>query len=61
MGATPTQNEIALRLSDFSSLADALDYAAQGVTGYNFYRGDKLYAALPYAKLREEARKIQSE
>ena len=32
-GATPTQNELALRIADFSSLAGALDYAAQGVTG----------------------------
>ena len=53
--ATPTQNELELRMADFSCLADALDYAAQGVTGFNFYRGAKLYAALPYAKLREKA------
>jgi fatty-acyl-CoA synthase len=58
MEATPTQNELQLRLADFSSLADALDYAAQGETGFNFYRGGKLYAVLPYAKLREEARTV---
>ena len=58
MKATPTQNELQLRLADFSSLADALDYAAQGKTGFNFYRGGKLYAVLPYAKLREEARSL---
>jgi len=58
MEATPTKNEVGLRLSDFSSLADALDYAAQGVTGYNFYRGDTLYASLPYTKLQEKAKSI---
>ncbi|MCJ7434570.1 MAG: SIR2 family protein, partial [Anaerolineales bacterium] len=36
---TPTENELDLRMADFSCLADALDYAAQGETGCNFYRG----------------------
>ena len=58
MEATPTQNKLQLRLADFSSLADALDYAAQGETGFNFYRSGKLYAVLPYTKLREEARTL---
>ena len=55
MEATPTQNDLRLRLADFSSLAEAVDYAAQGKTGFNFYRGGKLHAVLPYAKLREKA------
>ena len=58
MKATPTKNDLQLRRADFSSLADALDYAAQGKTGFNFYRGGKLYAVLPYAKLREDARSL---
>jgi Acyl-CoA synthetases (AMP-forming)/AMP-acid ligases II len=58
MKATPTQNDLQLRLADFSSLAEALDYAAQGKTGFNFYRGGKIDAVLPYAKLREEARTL---
>ena len=58
MKATPTKNDLQLRRADFSSLADALDYAAQGKTGFNFYRGGKLYAVLSYAKLREEARSL---
>lgn len=34
-----------------------MDYAAQGVTGYNFYDGrGRLQAALPYAELRQRAR-----
>jgi fatty-acyl-CoA synthase len=46
-------------MADFSTLAEALDYAALGKTGYNFYTGGaKLYAQLPYAKLREDAQAL---
>jgi fatty-acyl-CoA synthase len=59
MKATPTSNNLSLQLENFSTLAEALDYAAQGQTGYNFYSGrGKLYAVLPYKKLREEARTL---
>ncbi len=53
---TPTQNTLALRFADFDTLTQALDYAAQGVTGCNFHdpRGE-LVLALPYAQLREDA------
>ncbi len=58
MKATPTVHNLPSR-SDFSSLAEALDYAAQGQTGYNFYSGrGKLYAALSFKKLRDEARTL---
>ncbi|EGY01543.1 acyl-CoA synthetase [Nitrospirillum viridazoti Y2] len=44
------------RHADFLSVADALDYAAQGPTGYNFYSGKGILSeALPYATLREQA------
>jgi fatty-acyl-CoA synthase len=45
-----------MRAADFPNLAAALDYAALGQTGCNFYtsRGE-LYAVLPYAELRVEA------
>ncbi|MBB5348692.1 fatty acyl-AMP ligase [Desulfoprunum benzoelyticum] len=56
MKATPTTHDLPLLFKGFSTLADALDYAAQGDTGYNFYSGQgKLYATLPYAKLRGDA------
>jgi len=56
MDATPAANNLPLKIADFSTLAEALDYAAQGSTGYNFYNGSaKLYATLPYQQLREEA------
>jgi len=44
------------RFAEFASLAEALDYAALGGTGLNFYsaRGE-LIAAVPYAALRADA------
>lgn len=54
--ATPTINNRPLRCADFATLAQALDYAAQGVTGYNFYNGrGRLRVALSYAELRRRA------
>ncbi|MDN5849082.1 MAG: fatty acyl-AMP ligase [Nitrococcus sp.] len=54
--ATPTINIHPLRCADFATLAQALDYAAQGVTGYNFYDGrGKLSAVLSDAELRRRA------
>jgi fatty-acyl-CoA synthase len=56
---TPTVNSLPLRRADFASLADALDYAAQGVTGANFYAGSgKLATVLPYRTLRVEAQQL---
>ena len=59
MDATPTINNIPLRAGDFSTLPEALNYAAQGQTGYNFYDGrGKLSAVLPFSKLRDEAQSL---
>ncbi len=59
MEATPTINTIPLRAGDFSTLPEALNYAAQGQTGYNFYDGrGKLSAVLPFSKLRDEAQSL---
>lgn len=56
MQATPTINTVPFRAGNFASLAEALDYAATGRTGYNFYDGNgALYSPLPYALLRERA------
>ena len=56
---TPTENSIPLRTADFTTLAEALDYAAQGQTGFNFY-GDRgeLSVVQSYAVLREQARTL---
>ena len=56
---TPTENSIALRRGDFQNLAEALDYAAEGETGINFYSGKgDLAVALPYGLLRSMARSL---
>jgi fatty-acyl-CoA synthase len=52
---TPTANTVPMRRADFTTLAEALDYAALGVTGANFYAGGKLATALPYRTLRTQA------
>ena len=59
--STPTLHDLPLRAADFPTLTDALDYAALGETGANFYssRG-KLYASLPYRELREQALELAS-
>ena len=44
------------RHADFGSIAAALDYAAQGPTGFDFYSGKgALVEALSYRRLREQA------
>jgi fatty-acyl-CoA synthase len=56
MNATSSTHHVALRKADFSTLCDALDYAAEGETGVNFFdaRG-ALYSATPYSELRDQA------
>jgi fatty-acyl-CoA synthase len=59
MEATPTYNNLPLRAGNLSTLPEALDYAAQGQTGYNFYDGrGKLSAVLPFSKLRDDAQSL---
>ncbi len=56
MIATPTCSSTALRPGNFSTLSEALDYAARGFTGSNFYSGrGHLAHVLPYAELRAQA------
>lgn len=56
---TPTGSGIPLRNADFTTLTEALDYAATGRTGANFYDGrGELSTAMPYAELRERARHL---
>ena len=53
---TPTASGIELRSADFPTLAAALDYAAGGDSGFNFYDGrGTLVATLPYKQLRAQA------
>ncbi|WP_293374030.1 fatty acyl-AMP ligase [Nevskia sp.] len=63
---TPTASELTdYRPADFATLPEALDYAASGATGINFYSGKGvLTEALPYRVLRDQsivlARKLVS-
>ena len=54
---TPTHNIQAQRLADFETLTAALEYAAGGNAGYNFYDAKgNLRSVLPYQALRQNAR-----
>jgi fatty-acyl-CoA synthase len=58
--ATPTTSPaLATRRSDFDTICEALDYAARGETGFNFFsaKGD-LARVLTYRELRERAREF---
>ena len=56
---TPTVSGIPLRSAEFATLTEALDYAATGRTGANFYNGrGELTTALPYSELRSRARDL---
>lgn len=53
---TPTARTIPLRHGDFATLTEALDYAAGGTTGFNYFDGRaRLETALSYADLRTQA------
>jgi fatty-acyl-CoA synthase len=59
MDATPAASNLPLRIADFATLAEALDYAARGKTGYNYYSGGvELYAKLPYTELKRDAQAL---
>ena len=59
MVATPTESGLPLHNGKFEGLADALNYAAEGRSGYNFYDGSgRLEAVLPYVELRASARSL---
>ena len=55
----PSRHDLPTRLADFPTLADALDYAAQGATGLSFHdaRG-RLQTSLSYREVRQRARAL---
>jgi len=57
MQATPVNKSLKFKTDGFSNLLDALEYAASGSTGFNFYdqRGE-LVSVLYYRDLRDQAR-----
>ena len=56
MAPTPTNDALPRRFSDFETLGEALDYAAQGQRGLNFHdaRGN-LARPYPFSELRDDA------
>ena len=59
MNSTPTHHQLKLQHGNFSTLSEALDYAASGETGCNFYSGrGKLAHVLPYADLQRQAQNL---
>ncbi len=59
LASTPTQDSLPRRFSDFATLSEAMDYAAQGKRGLNFHdmRG-QLARPYPYSEMREDALKM---
>lgn len=54
---TRTNAELPVKIEPYRNLVDALEYAARGETGFNFYDGrGHLSVVLSYAQLRDEAR-----
>jgi fatty-acyl-CoA synthase len=54
---TPTSNrDLPQKVGGFGTLTESLDYAARGLTGFNFYSGrGALEHVLPYTELRAKA------
>ena len=56
---TTTNKTLPINCIGFSNLVDALEYAAQGTTGFNFYDGrGRLSAVLTYAELAVQAKTL---
>ena len=56
---TPTFSGIELRPAQFATLTEALDYAAGGLSGFNYYNGrGELTTVLSYSELRDRARAL---
>jgi len=56
---TCANKSLPVKISGYSNLVEALEYAAQGESGYNFYDGrGRLAAVLSYADLCEQAKTL---
>lgn len=59
LSITPSRSGLKRRYGDFPSFPAALDYAAQGESGFNIYSGrGTLVEALPYRQLRTQAHTV---
>lgn len=53
---TSVNTSLPVKIDGYTNLVDALEYAANGETGFNFYNGrGQLSYVLPYAQLRDQA------
>ena len=53
---TPTQDSLPRKFSEFGTLGEALDYAAQGAKGFNFHDARAtLINVYPFSQLRDDA------
>jgi len=56
---TPVNRAMAIKTDGYTSLIDALEYAARGDSGFNFYnQHGELESVLSYAELRRQARSL---
>ena len=56
---TPANTLLPVKIDAYANLVDALEYAAQGDTGFNFYNGrGQLSEVLSYKELRDDAKII---
>ena len=59
MKPTPNENKLKLQAGGFATLVEALEYAARGDTGFNFYNGKgQLQDVLTYTQLKNKAQAI---
>ena len=59
MKPTPTENKLKLQAGGFATLVEALEYAARGDTGFNFYNSKgQLQDVLTYTQLKNKAQAI---
>ena len=59
MKPTPTENKLTMQTGGFTTLAEALEYAARGDTGFNFYSAKgQLQNVLTYSLLKKRAQAI---
>lgn len=53
---TAVNQSLPVKVTGYTNLVEALEYAARGETGFNFYDGrGRLSSVLPYTSLRDEA------
>jgi len=59
MKPTPTENKLTMRTGGLATLVEALEYAAQGETGFNFYSGSgQLQDVLTYTLMKNKAQTL---